>query len=243
MVRLDGLKRLREAGAASLRATSNVDAAVGTIAGESLRAKNWTQPHCGQAQPPEEVSATPGGVFLLQHAPWPRRQQAGVLEASIHEKDATPAGSAICVRKRAARQNARMDRRSKTSRQYSKVRQAVSFVIGVCQAAYNSVAASAWGRRSGCVACLGSSDRAGSIRARSLSPNATLRISAGRTFSAMPRSSSQTSPRTGFIFLCIKHSEERIRRVSGFFVVQRARIERNGAAKELGCEDAFLFLW
>ncbi len=81
------------------------------------------------------------------------------------------------------------------------------------------------------------------IKARSKSPNATLRTSPGRTFSTMPRSSIHTSPRTGVIFLGVKHGEESVCGVSGLVVVQRPRIKRYGAAEELCGKHPLLFGW
>ena len=74
------------------------------------------------------------------------------------------------------------------------------------------------------------------ISARSESPKGTLMTKAGRTFSAIPKSKSQTSPRAGVIFLGFKKRKELVCRVGGFLVVQRTRIEWNDPLQELRCE-------
>jgi len=61
----------------------------------------------------------------------------------------------------------------------------------------------------------------------------TLTTSAGRTFSAMPRSNSHTSPRLGVIFIGFKAAKDLIGSQGRFLIVQRAGIERRRPAQDL----------
>jgi hypothetical protein len=56
---------------------------------------------------------------------------------------------------------------------------------------------------------------------------------AGRTFSAIPRSNNQTSPRRGVVLFSVKKCKEVVRGVRGFLIVERARIERDRPPQEL----------
>ena len=59
------------------------------------------------------------------------------------------------------------------------------------------------------------------------------KISTGRTFSTMPQSNSQTSPRRGVILFLVQHGGQLIPCRGDLRVVQRAGIERRQPAKQL----------
>src|ERR1017187_5046328 len=74
------------------------------------------------------------------------------------------------------------------------------------------------------------------MTSRSVAPQGPLRTRAGRTFSAMPRSTSQTSPRFGMLFLLIEHGEGDAGAAGDVLVRQRLAVEFNG------CNAALQFL-
>src|SRR5881398_3606091 len=71
----------------------------------------------------------------------------------------------------------------------------------------------------------------------------TLTIRAGRTFSAIPKSNSHTSPRAGVILFGVQPRKELIGSVRGFRIVQWPGIEWNGPSQKRGCKNLFLLFW
>src|SRR6185436_14549280 len=62
------------------------------------------------------------------------------------------------------------------------------------------------------------------MTARSVSPKGTLRMRTGRTFSTMPQSNNQISPRLGGTLLLIEQGSNLVAGGGGCVVVQRAGI-------------------
>jgi len=73
-----------------------------------------------------------------------------------------------------------------------------------------------------------------------VSAKGTLRIKTGRTFSIIPQSKSQTSPRWGTILLPFKHGGELVSRERDFAVVERAGIEGRKTAEDFFCDRLLL---
>src|SRR5205807_1969247 len=67
------------------------------------------------------------------------------------------------------------------------------------------------------------------MMSRSLSPQGPLRTRAGRTFSIMPRSTSQTSPRLGAFFILVEQVESHARSVRDVFVGERLAVDLGGS--------------
>jgi len=67
-----------------------------------------------------------------------------------------------------------------------------------------------------------------------------LRIKTGRTFSLIPQSKSQISPRWGTILLSFKQSGEIVSRERDIVVIERAGIEWRETAEDLFCDYLLL---
>ena len=80
------------------------------------------------------------------------------------------------------------------------------------------------------------------MSARSLSPNATLTTSAGRVLPTMPKSMSQTSPRTGVRILIVEGFEQGGRCDPDFLVFEWTGIKRQQAPQHFVCKGS-LFLY
>src|SRR4029450_8562484 len=80
-------------------------------------------------------------------------------------------------------------------------------------------------------------------RARSASVNGMLKMRTGRTFSTMPQSNSQTSPRLGGTFLLSQHCGQRIASGSGDVIVKRAGIPRPKMANDFSHELLLFLDW
>ena len=65
----------------------------------------------------------------------------------------------------------------------------------------------------------------------------------GRTFSTMPQSNSQTSPRLGGTFLLIQHRGQRVPSVSGNVIVERAGIPLRKMLNDFSHELLLFFDW
>jgi hypothetical protein len=65
----------------------------------------------------------------------------------------------------------------------------------------------------------------------------------GRTFSTMPQSNSQTSPRLGGTFLLIQHRGQRVPSVSGNVIAERAGIPRRKMLNDFLHELLLFFDW
>ncbi len=79
------------------------------------------------------------------------------------------------------------------------------------------------------------------ISARSRLPKATLTMSAGRALPVMPKSMSQTSPRSGVGIFFVEGLKQNGRGGADLCIFKRSGIERQGAAQQFFCERALLF--
>ena len=77
--------------------------------------------------------------------------------------------------------------------------------------------------------------------ARSVSAKGMLRMRTGRTFSIMPQSQSQTSPRLGTTFLLVEHGGDLVPSGRGNRIVKWTGIPRREAENELAYDLLFLF--
>src|ERR1039458_8988824 len=79
------------------------------------------------------------------------------------------------------------------------------------------------------------------MTSRSVAPQGPLRMSAGRTFSTMPKSTSQTSPRFAMRFLLIKHGKGDAGAAGNVLVRQRLAVEFDGRNPPLQFPPQLLF--
>src|SRR5436309_4828752 len=69
--------------------------------------------------------------------------------------------------------------------------------------------------------------------ARSVSVKGTLKMRTGRTFSTMPQSNNQTSPRLGGTLFLVEHRGQLVSGSSGDVIAQRAGIPRRQVVNDL----------
>jgi hypothetical protein len=79
--------------------------------------------------------------------------------------------------------------------------------------------------------------------ARSALVNGMLKMKTGRTFSIMPQSNSQTSPRLGGTFLLSQHCGQCVASGSGNVIVERAGIPRRKMANDFSHELLLFLDW
>src|SRR6266480_4402189 len=80
-------------------------------------------------------------------------------------------------------------------------------------------------------------------RARSASLNGMLRMRTGRTFSTMPQSNNQTSPRLGGTFLLAHYRGQCVAGGGGNIIVERAGIPRRKMVNDFPHELLLFFDW
>jgi hypothetical protein len=69
------------------------------------------------------------------------------------------------------------------------------------------------------------------IRSRSFDSQGPLKTNAGRTFSTMPRSTNQTSPRFGTLLFLVEHLEGNTSALLNVFVCQRLAVKFPGSRR------------